>query len=257
MTTSYPALASALALALPASAASAITIDGDFSDFDDAEVIFQDDGTGTGLFITSIRATSDEDNVFFNYNFSQPVFAGALPTFFGIDVDRAPLITRPSDGQVVPSTGFNFFGAGLGIDAAFQSDFPFQPAGDGTNELFNANGVVIPAAFFGGDGTSTGGLKNPDGTPAFGTFSNLFDFGTIDGVTAEPSTGVEFAFSADATLGDGTAIFTPGEEIGVLVGFQDGLNGAKVATGVFTPVIPEPAALTAVAVGSLVLLRRR
>lgn len=227
-----------------ASTAFAITIDGDFSDFTDDMIV----GTGTdngGLYIVDIRVTNDDDFVYVNYNYSAPSFALGQFTGFDVDLENGDV----SMGETF--TGFNFFSANLGIDAAFQNDFPFQPAGNGTNDLFNSNDQALPTEFFGHDGVSPGGLNTAGGDPLFGTFSYQFD----DGVNP-PLPGVEFSLAIDGTLGDGTPLFTIGEEFGILVGI-DGIN-PSVVTGTYT-LVPEPAsvALFGIAGVATLLIRRR
>lgn len=233
-----------------ASTASAITIDGDFSDFTSDMIVYQDDGSGSGLFITDVRITNDADFLYVNYNLSQAVYTGAISggVFTAIDVDKS------YDTEGAPNTGFNFFGQGLGADAAFQNDFPFQPAGNGVTDLFNANGIVIPASFFGGDGVSLGGLKTASGDPLFGTFSTLYDAG--DGTTS-PSTGVEWSLALNGTLGDGTPMFTLGEEFDILIGFSVAFGDESIVTASYTPVIPEPASLALLSLGGVAMIARR
>ena len=227
-----------------ASTAPAITIDGDFSDFTADMIVASDDGSGTGLYLVDVRVTNDNNYIYVNYNYSMPIYAGSTPAgiFSAFDIDLA----------LDPDfTGFPLFGAGFGTDAAFQNDFPFQEAGNGTNELFNANGQMLPAGFLGGPGV--GGLKTAGGDPLYGTFSALFD----DGVTPAP-TGVEFSIAIDGTLGNGVPLFTFGKEFGIVIGI-DGLN-ASVLTGTYTPVaVPEPISLASLSLGGLALLwgRRR
>lgn len=160
------AAAAAFGLAQAASAGTfkTITIDGDYSDWDDVPVL-DSDALDNAFFvdIADIQLANDNDFLYIRYTHHT---ANSLGTFIALDVD--------SD----INTGFNVFGLNLiGAEAGWQNDFPFTQ--DAVN--FN-NGFGMTGDFFGSgaallddfaDGTSSelaislDITFNEDGSPVF------------------------------------------------------------------------------------------
>lgn len=118
------------------------------------------------------------------------------------------------------ATGFDIFGLGtVGVEASYQNDFGFE----------NATGVYNT-----GSGLIGGLVTNSD------LFTSV--------------TGVEIAVPIDAQLGgDSSDIFTDGQTVAVAVW----TNGGEFVAGSYTVVVPEPASLALLGLGSLAMLCRR
>lgn len=108
-----------------------ITIDSDFSDWDDVPVLDSDPLDNPGFVDFAETKIANDDEFLYIYNSYHT--ADSLGSFTALDVD--------SD----PSTGFDVFGLGLvGSEAGWQNDFPFTQ--DAAN--FN-NGSGMSGEFFG------------------------------------------------------------------------------------------------------------
>ncbi|MEO1497038.1 MAG: PEP-CTERM sorting domain-containing protein [Planctomycetota bacterium] len=108
-----------------------ITIDGDYSDWDDVPVVDSDAADNAGFVDFADTKIAHDDDFLYIYNSFHT--AQSLGAFTALDVD--------SD----VATGFDVFGLGLiGSEAGWQNDFPFtQDAGS-----FN-NGSGMAGDFFG------------------------------------------------------------------------------------------------------------
>lgn len=126
------ALLGVVVMATSANAAfKSITIDGDFSDWDDVPVIDADPADNVGsVDIGNIKVANDNDYLYIYYTSYDSL---ALSTFVSIDTD--------SD----TATGYDIFGLGLvGTEASWQNDFPFQQQAG----VFN-NGLGMTGEYFG------------------------------------------------------------------------------------------------------------
>lgn len=99
-------------------AASAVVIDGDFSDWAALPTLNVDTSGGTTVDFAEVKATNDNDFVYFYYQLhtaTNPLTAPGGGVFLGIDIDANA------------ATGFDIFGFGaVGSEAAWQNDFPFE-----------------------------------------------------------------------------------------------------------------------------------
>jgi hypothetical protein len=120
-------LAASAAVALPASA---ITIDGDFSDWTNVPVIATDPADNAGsIDLRTLQVANDEDFVYFRYTLEESVNPqGGAGIYLAIDEDNNV------------ATGFDPFSLGVvGAEASWQNDFGFE---QDTGNFNTGNGIT-------------------------------------------------------------------------------------------------------------------
>ncbi|MBC2593168.1 hypothetical protein H5P28_02735 [Ruficoccus amylovorans] len=107
-----------------------ITIDGDFSDWDDVPVLTTETPMAAGpVQFASMSVANDGEKLYLRvvYTAEVAVNFGGTNIYIGIDTDNDP------------STGFNVYGLGIvGAEVAWENDFPFQQ----DNDVWNT-GVTV------------------------------------------------------------------------------------------------------------------
>lgn len=188
-----------------------ITIDSDYSDWDDVPVVDDDSGDNSGGPDIGITKIANDENFLYIYNtFPNNL---SLGTFLTIDVDHDI------------ATGFDVFGLGLiGSEAGWQNDFPFTQA----TGVFN-DGQGMTGDFFGSGAALLDSFANG---PARELAISLDIIRNIDGTPVFPDNTIDLLLWTDLGLGaDGIPAGLPGDA---------GLNGDVSGAINYELAVPEP-----------------
>ncbi|TWT75577.1 hypothetical protein Pla123a_30870 [Posidoniimonas polymericola] len=207
-----------------------ITIDSDYSDWDDVPVVDDDSGDNSGGPDIGVTKIANDGNYLYIYNtFPNNL---SLGTFLTIDVDHDT------------ATGFDVFGLGLiGSEAGWQNDFPFTQA----TGVFN-DGQGMSGEFFG------------SGAALLDSFANAGARElaiSLDILRNETGTGVFTDDVVDLLLWTDLGIGADG----IPSGFPNdsGLNGDVSAAISYQLAVPEPVSASLVLAASVLgaFVRRR
>lgn len=184
-----------------------INIDGDFTDWTTIPIALTDANEGFGFDIDTIQIAHNDTNVFFRITYNQMVNPqSGSGLFLGID----------NDSNL--ATGFDVYSQGIiGVEAAYQNDFPFEQATGVFNTGATANAPIAispynsstPAQEFSISrtaviDTASGQLVFPNDSFNFVAYFNDAD-SDVSGVASytipEPTSSVLLGVFALATLG--------------------------------------------------------
>lgn len=207
-----------------------VTIDGNYSDWDDVPVVDDDSGDNSGgpdIGVTKIA--NDADFLYIYNTFPNGI---ELSTYTALDVDSNA------------SSGFDVFGLGLiGSEASWQNDFPFTQ--DAAN--FN-NGLGMSGDYFGSGAALLDDFANGTERELAISLDILFN---SDNSPVFADGAFDLLFWTNTGLGaDGIPAGFPGDS---------GLNGDVSAAISYTLAVPEPigATLAMLSLGLALVSRNR